>query len=331
MASSDAESGIAGAAPQMRDRGWGKLGVIGAIAVVSLLGWAVLWRMVSAHAALDGGYGALGPGMTIFDDALRLFGGAGLPQEGFWGDICRAFASGGGTQAVPWPVAQYGAALGMWMVMALAMMLPTALPMITAFDDIQLAAREKGLVDVPTWVFTAGYLVIWGVLAIVATVLQGGLIMAFGEEPVFATTMPFIGGVLLVLAGLYQWSALKAACLSQCRSPMRFFMTHWRDGGAGAFAMGLRHGVFCVGCCWALMALMFVGGTMNLVWMALLTIVMLLEKVLPQTVLSWGALPSGDRSFAFNAAYIFVRGTGIVFVVWGMVLLVSGFTQIGLS
>lgn len=305
----------------------GKASVIGAVMVVSLLGWVVLWRLVSAHAALEGGYGTLGPGMAMVEDLVRLLGGSGLPEQGLWGDICRAFISAGGVQPAPWPVTQYGVALGMWMVMALAMMLPTALPMIAAFGDIQCAARDKGLEDVPEWVFTAGYLVVWGGLAVVAAALQWGMINVFGEEPVFATSMPLVGGGLLILAGFYQWSALKAACLSQCRSPLRFFMTHWRDGRRGAFRMGLRHGVFCVGCCWALMALMFVGGAMNLVWMAVLTVIMLLEKVLPQKVLQQG---KHSANLDMDMARVFVHGTGIIFVMWGVVLLGSEFIQIGL-
>ncbi|NQV47004.1 MAG: DUF2182 domain-containing protein [Rhodospirillaceae bacterium] len=327
MASSDAETGNANHTAHTRSRFWGKASVVGAVVVVSLLGWVVLWRLVSAHAALEGGYGALGPGMAMVDDLARLMGVNGIPQEGIWGDICRAFVSGGSTQSGTWPVTQYWIALGMWMVMALAMMLPTALPMIAAFGDIQYAAREKGLEDVPGWVFTAGYLVVWSGLAVVAAALQWEMINVFGEDPVFATSMPLVGGVLLILAGLYQWSALKAACLSQCRSPMRFFMTHWRNGRRGAFRMGLRHGVFCVGCCWALMALMFVGGTMNLVWMAVLTIIMLLEKVLPQKVLQQA---NHSASLDMDMARVFVHGTGIIFVVWGVVLLISGFIQIGL-
>jgi len=280
--------------------------VIASIVIVATLGWLVLWRMVAEHAALEGGYETLGPGMAFLGNAVRLLGGDGIPQGGLWGDICRALAAGGSAQSGVWLLEQFWVALAMWSVMALAMMLPTAMPMITAFGDIQGAARAKGVSGVPGWMFTAGYLAIWGALAVVATGLQWGVNVTMDEEPVLASTAPLVGGGLLVMAGLYQWSALKAACLSQCRSPMRFFMVHWRDGRMGAFRMGLRHGVFCAGCCWALMVLMFVGGAMNLVWMAVLTIIMLLEKVLPR----------GD---------VFGRALGVVFVVWGVALAISEF------
>jgi len=282
-----------------------RIGAIGAITLVAGLGWWLLWEMAAEHAVSDGGYAALGPGMAILDDVARIFGG-NLPTEGFWGDICRAFASGGGTQANVWSAGQFSTALAMWMLMAVAMMLPTAMPMISAHGDIQGAAHAKGLPRVAGWVFPAGYLAVWGALAVLGASVQGGINLLMGEEPVLAHTMPIIGGGLLVMAGLYQWSALKAACLSQCRSPMRFFMVHWRDGRWGAFRMGIRHGVFCAGCCWALMVLMFVGGAMNLVWMAILTIIMLLEKVLPR----------GD---------VFGRVMGVVFVVWGGSLAISEF------
>jgi len=116
---------------------------------------------------------------------------------------------------------------------------------------------------------------------------------------------PLIGGLMLIVAGAYQWSAIKEACLSQCRSPMRFFMTYWKDGTYGALHMGIRHGLFCAGCCWALMALMFVGGTMNLIWMAVLTAIMLLERIIPQ-----------GRALG--------RFAGGVFVIWGLMLLGVG-------
>lgn len=292
-----------------------RLGMGVAVIVVALLGWLALWGMAADHAALEGGYGALGPGMTLFDDLARALGGGGLASDSLWGDICRALVSGGGTTFGAWPVSQFGIALLMWMVMAIAMMLPTAMPVIAAFGDIQSAARAKGMQDVPDWVFTSGYLAVWAALAVTAALIQWGAGAYLGDTPVLMTTAPLVGGGMLVFAGLYQWSALKAACLSQCRSPMRFFMTHWRDDRMGAFRMGLRHGLYCAGCCWALMALMFVGGTMNLVWMAVLTLVMLLEKLLPTQS---------------RAARVFSHGAGIVFVAWGGLLLVSGIMEMGL-
>ncbi len=309
-------------AARVLDRLWGKGSVIGAVLLVSILGWLVLWRMVSDHAALDGGYGALGPGMAFIDDVVRSLGGNGLPEQGIWADICRAFAVGSGTQAGVWPLHQLWSALVMWAVMSLAMMLPTALPFMAAFEDIRSAAREKGMAPVPGWIFPAGYLIVWLGIAVAASLLQWGLGFLISGEKALIDAAPLIGGVMLVLAGLYQWSALKQACLSQCRSPMRFFMSNWRDGSTGAFRMGLHHGLYCVGCCWAMMALMFVGGVMNLVWMAVLTLVMLLEKIAPGG-------KEGDVSGKPGMSGVITHGVGIVFVTWGVLLLVTGFMQIG--
>jgi len=292
-----------------------RISVVAAIIGSAALGWLALWGMVAEHASLEGGFTVLGPGMSLFDEVAFWFGNGGLTSDTLWGSICRAFASGGTTQVGTWSLPQLGIALAMWMIMAVAMMLPTAMPVITAFDDIQFAARNKGIAEVPRWMFTSGYLSVWGALAFVAAGLQwvGGQFM--DDELILVSTAPVLGGGLLIFAGWYQWSTLKDACLSQCRSPMRFFMTHWRDGSLGAFRMGLRHGLFCVGCCWALMALMFVGGTMNLVWMAVLTVIMLLEKVLP------------DHN---RMARVFSRGAGVVFIAWGVVLSASGLLEMGL-
>lgn len=313
----DAQSGSNPSVPEAIGRNRGRIAMAAAIVGIAALGWFVLWSMVSDHASQEGGFAVLGPGMALFDDVARLLGSGGLAGagEGLWGDICRAFAAGGATASGAWPAVQFAVALAMWMIMALAMMLPTAMPVISAFGDIQFAARDKGMEPVPGSVFVAGYLAVWGAMALLGASLQWTVSLFMGAEPVLVSTAPVIGGVLLVFAGLYQWSALKAACLSQCRSPMRFFMTHWHDGRFGAFRMGLRHGLFCVGCCWALMALMFVGGTMNLVWMAVLTVVMLLEKVLP------------ERN---RVARVFSHGAGVVFIAWGGLLLVSGLLEMGL-
>lgn len=299
---SEAITGLAedsGVASKRRARLW----IIAGIALCVAIGWALMLVMVRGHAVGVEGFAVLGPGMEI----LQIFGVAELP-DGLWGDICRAFIVGGGTQSTSWLWQEALLALLMWQVMALAMMLPTAAPFIATYGDISRAARDKDMDQPSVAVFVVGYLMVWGALAIVATGVQWVISAGSTDSPVLINSAPLVGGVMLVLAGAYQWSVIKEACLSQCRSPMRFFMTYWRDGTSGALQMGMRHGLYCAGCCWALMALMFVGGTMNLIWMAVLTVIMLLERVLP-------------RGEAFG------RFAGGVLVIWGLMLLVVGFNN----
>jgi predicted metal-binding membrane protein len=148
----------------------------------------------------------------------------------------------------------------MWAVMMVAMMLPSATPMILVL---------------------AGYIAIWMAFSGIAALAQWGLLEARLVSPMMASTSPALGGGLLICAGSYQFTALKHACLSKCRSPLSFIMTEWRVGVRGAFIMGLRHGLYCTGCCWLLMALLFVVGVMNLLWIAALAAAILLEKTLP--------------------------------------------------
>jgi predicted metal-binding membrane protein len=163
----------------------------------------------------------------------------------------------------------------MWAVMMVAMMLPSTSPMVMAYARI---ASARG--DHPTrrlWFFAFGYLVIWTLFSVVATAIQLALIHWSLISNALATT-PLVSAMILGIAGIYQLTPLKDLCLGRCRSPIGFFVTHWRDGAAGAFHMGLAHGAFCVGCCWMLMALLFVAGVMNLAWVAAITVFVLLEK-----------------------------------------------------
>ncbi len=170
-------------------------------------------------------------------------------------------------------------ALAMWHLMAVAMMLPTAAPAILAFADI--SRRGSGSAVARLAAFVLGYLAAWSLFSVGATAAQWALASATVHTPALQAHAPLAAGALLLVAGTYQFSALKDRCLSECRSPLGFFLAHWRDGTAGAAALGLRHGLHCVGCCWALMALMLAAGTMNLAWTAGLTVLMLAEKTLP--------------------------------------------------
>jgi predicted metal-binding membrane protein len=171
--------------------------------------------------------------------------------------------------------------LVMWVIMMAAMMLPTAAPAILLFAAMSRRHREQRSPLAPTAVFGLGYLLVWTGYSLLATAAQWGLHSAALLSPMMVNTSPVLGGVLLLAAGIFQWTPLKYACLAHCRSPLGFFMTNWREGTSGALLMGLRHGSYCVGCCWVLMALLFVTGVMNLLWVAAMAVFILAEKVLP--------------------------------------------------
>ena len=169
----------------------------------------------------------------------------------------------------------------MWAVMMVAMMSPSATPMILMFARVNRDRQRQRRPYVPTAVFLAGYLLVWSGFSLLATLAQWGLHEAALLSPMMVSTSPFLGAALLLAAGIFQWTPLKNACLRHCRPPLGFLTTEWREGGRGALVMGLRHGWFCTLCCWALMALLFVGGVMNLLWVALITIFVLIEKIAP--------------------------------------------------
>jgi len=178
----------------------------------------------------------------------------------------------------------------MWAVMMVAMMVPAASPMILTFATINRRRAAAGTPAVPTAVFLAGYLVIWSAFSLAAAALQGALQAAALLAPATLTVTPLVGGALLIAAGLYQLTPLKYACLARCQSPLAFILGEWREGARGAFVMGLRHGAFCVGCCWALMALLFVAGVMNLLWVAAIAAFVLVEKLVTRArAVSWSA------------------------------------------
>ena len=162
----------------------------------------------------------------------------------------------------------------MWTVMMVAMMIPSAAPMMAMYSRI---ARSRQMPPLAGWVFISAYIVVWTAFSALATAAQIGLEHASLISPSLSAG-PFAGAVILALAGVYQLSPLKEVCLGHCRSPLGFLMAEWREGIPGAFFMGLRHGAFCVGCCWMLMLLLFVLGVMNLLWVAILSALILLEK-----------------------------------------------------
>ena len=176
-----------------------------------------------------------------------------------------------------WSAANVLAIWSMWAVMMAAMMLPSALPMALAFVELSVRANEQARARS----FVAAYLLVWCAFSVAATVLQWLLQAAGWVDPMIVSTSALLTAALLVIAGVYQFSPLKRVCLAHCRTPMGFLLGEWRPGVRGGFVMGLRHGLFCLGCCWALMALLFVGGVMNLAWIAALSIAVAIELVSP--------------------------------------------------
>ena len=175
--------------------------------------------------------------------------------------------------------------LAMWWIMMIAMMVPSAAPMILLYGRVSRHAQKKGQMAqgvLPTFVFVLGYLAAWLGFSALATGAQWGLERAgLVHQMLMWSTSTTLTGLFLIAAGAYQLTPLKQACLEHCRSPAGYLSEHWRDGRSGAFQMGLTHGTYCLGCCWVLMALLFAGGVMNLVWIAGIAIIVLIEKVAP--------------------------------------------------
>jgi len=180
-----------------------------------------------------------------------------------------------------WGIGEFVLMFLMWAVMMVAMMTPSATPMILTFSRITRGRHERQNPIVATGVFLAGYLVVWTIFSAVATFAQWGLHRAALLSPMMVSNNPLLGGMLLIVAGVFQYTPLKRACLTHCRSPIGFFLTEWREGNGGAFSMGVHHGIYCVGCCWLLMTLLFVAGVMNLLWVATIAVYVLVEKIVP--------------------------------------------------
>ncbi|MGA3301836.1 MAG: DUF2182 domain-containing protein [Methylovirgula sp.] len=197
------------------------------------------------------------------------------------------------------PLQQFAAALLLWIAMTVAMMLPTALPAIDIFGSF--ARKRMGVIGSapPTFLFVLGYVAIWTACSVFAAAGQIALSRAALLAPTLQSTSVVLSVTILLLGGAFQFTSLKDACLTQCRSPFPFFLANWRDGKFGAFMLGLEHGSYCVGCCWALMGLMFVFGAMNLIWMGALSLFMLGEKIAP-------------------ASWHLNRGAGVVLIIWGI-------------
>jgi predicted metal-binding membrane protein len=251
---------------------------VACLVVLAGLGWIWLVVMVAAWTA-RGEAGALGPGMGILDlltrrDGLALIGRALVEI------LCRPSFGGHGMSQT---AGQSALVLAMWIAMTLAMMLPTAAGMIVTYAQIADTAARKGEPAVSPLVLTAGYVGVWLGFAGLAAVLQAALAQVALLDAAMASSSPLFSGAVFIGAGAYQFTALKHACVTRCQRPFPFFFANWSGEARGIFRLGVRQGLYCVGCCWATMLAMFAVGVMNVVWMVALGLVMTLEKMMVTT------------------------------------------------
>ena len=248
--------------------------------IVSVLSWT--WVFLGA-----------GMGMTAVEmtkmagmDAEMIDTGAIMMRPGVW-------------------TAGYTALMfSMWWVMMIAMMVPSAAPVLLLFAKVTRKNQTITSILTPTAIFTIAYIFAWGCFSLFATALQWMLDSVGGLSPMLETKNLWLGSVILVAAGLWQLTPLKAACLRHCRTPLGFLISRWRNGNIGAFKMGFEHGLYCLGCCWFLMILLFFGGVMNLFWIGGLAIFVLLEKTMPHG--NWLGLSFGGILIVSGAVLPFI-------------------------
>jgi predicted metal-binding membrane protein len=256
----------------------GQLAVLIVLALLTVAAWALTIRqaqMMDMPMGVVARAGGDAPAMPVSDDGMASMGGDAVADAG-------AMAAEGMAGA-GWSVAGLVTFVVAWAVMMAAMMFPAAAPMVLLYRTIATQRRASGAAFVPTWVFVAGYLLVWTGVGVITWVLVQWLSDLVGHLGAAqrATWAPLALGVVLIVAGLYQLTPLKRVCLEHCRSPFAFVMQHWRDGASGALRMGIVHGAYCLGCCWALFAVLVAAGVMSLAWMLVLTVVIFAEKVLP--------------------------------------------------
>jgi predicted metal-binding membrane protein len=237
--------------------------------------------------------------VTICAWAFMLREAHAMQQTGVCACLGRQLA---GPDVRPWSAATLLPLACMWSEMMVAMMLPSATPMILLFAQVARRRSVTNLSRTHTGHFIGGYLVVWTAFSLCAALAQWILHSASLLDPAMSTPSIVLASALLIAAGAYQFSPWKDVCLARCSSPLQFLLTEWRNGTRGAWIMGIRHGAFCVGCCSLLMLLLFVGGVMNVLWIALLTAIALVEKLAP-------------------SQWMFPRVTGLILIAWGVWML----------
>lgn len=231
-------------------------------------------------------FSGAGTGMRAWDMARFVLFPHQLAEAAASGSMMSMPMDGGPMDpvAAAWPPVTWLVMVAMWWSMMIAMMAPSAAPTILLYVRVYRHAEAQGSVDklAPAGAFAAGYLLVWLGFSILATALQWELTrLGILTEMTMASRSAYLSASVLLLAGLYQFSPLKDRCLTHCRAPASFLSQHWRPGAAGALRLGALHGAYCVGCCGLLMALLFVGGVMNMIWIAILAVLVLAEKLSP--------------------------------------------------
>ena len=236
--------------------------VIASLILITLLAWIYLIVLVLDMAGGD----------------MSLMGMDMGAAQGRMGETATAMIM----EPQPWIWITFVLMLVMWWVMMIGMMVPSAAPMILVFARLQRQKLSHESPRLRIALFTLGYVLTWLGFSAAATTAQWALAELALLSPMMTGTSPLLAAAIFAIAGIYQFTPLKHACLAHCRAPVYFLSTHWRKGDLGALRMGLHHGAYCVGCCWFLMALLFVGGVMNLLWVATIAAFVLLEKVVPK-------------------------------------------------
>jgi len=258
-----------------------RLVILASLVVLGSLSWLYLFYLAAGMERMDGFAGRL----------------MGMPQMNAAGEMRKPSLAGAAINFILLST--------MWIVMMIGMMLPSAAPTILLFAALERRRRSPrpyGRVAL----FVSGYFVTWSVFSIAAAFLQTALSTAGQVSMQMVLTSGIISGAVLILAGLYEFSPLKNRCLSHCRSPLEWIAHHQRPGSFGALRMGMEHGLFCVGCCWMLMLLLFVGGVMNLLWVAVIAAMVLVEKLLPGGPIA--ARIAGGALVVFG---VYVAGTSL--------------------
>ena len=248
--------------------------------------------------------GAALVGIAAVAWAYMIYEARGMSLSG----VCKCLGlQMGGTALADWSPGSLLPLFLMWAGMMVAMMLPSATPMILTFAAVSRNRRQQERPYVPVAIFGAGYVAIWVAFSALAAFAQWVLHREALLSPAMASSSAWLGGILLLAAGVFQFTPLKHACLAQCRAPFDFIMTRWREGTRGAFRMGVEHGLFCTGCCWALMGLLFVAGVMNIFWIAAITLLVGVERFFPRGI--WLS-----------------TATGVILTAWGAWLLAGSIT-----